>query len=126
MASLAWSISVGDAFGAGLTGSGSLEVGAVTSASASVDPGANQALALQFDDVTRVQLLVVTCNRYDGSVTVRGGDAADPTLALTGPIVAFGAIAQRLAASLGTVTIAAAPAPAAPAIVAFFIGTTLA
>jgi hypothetical protein len=126
MASIAWSISVGDALGAGVTGSGSLEVGAVTTASASVDAGGNQVLALQLDDVSRVELLVVTCNRYDGSVTVRGGDAADPTLALTGPIVAFGDIAQRLAASLGTVTIAAAAAPAAPAIVTFFIGTTLA
>jgi hypothetical protein len=126
MASIAWSISVGDALGAGLTGSGSLEVGAVTTASGSVDAGANQALALQFDDVARVALLVVTCNRYDGSVTVRGGDAGDPTLALTGPIVAFGAIAQRLAASLGTVTIGAAAVPAEPATVTFFIGTTLA
>lgn len=126
MASIAWSISAGDASGAGVTGSGILEAGAVTTASASVDAGANQVLALQLDDVSRVALLVVTCNRYDGSVTVRGGDAADPTLALTGPVLAFGNAAQRLVASLDTVTIAAAAAPAVPATVTFFIGTTLA
>jgi hypothetical protein len=125
MASIAWSISAGGVSGAGVTASGTLEVGAVTTASASVDAGANQALTLQLDDVSRVDLLVVTCNRYDGSVTVKGGDAGDPTLALTGPVLAFGDAAQRLAASLGTVTIAADAAPPAPATVTFFIATTL-
>jgi hypothetical protein len=125
MASIAWSISVGDASSAGVTGSGVLQAGAVTTASATVEAGANQSLALQLDDVTRVELLVVTCNRYDGSVSVRGGNAGDPTLALTGPVMAFGDAAERLAASLGTVTIAAAAAPPAPATVTFFIATTL-
>jgi len=125
MASIAWSISAGDASGAGVTGSGIIEADAVTTASASVDAGASQPLALQLDDVSRVELLVVTCNRYDGSVTVRGGDAGDPTLALTGPVLAFGDAAQRLAASLGTLTIAAAAVPATPATVTFFVATTL-
>lgn len=125
MATIAWSLSAGDAAGSGVTGSGTIAADAVTTASASVDAGASQALALQLDDVSRVALLVVTCNRYDGSVTVQGGDAADPTLALTGPVLAFGDAAQRLAASLGTVTIAAAAAPATPATVSFFVATTL-
>jgi hypothetical protein len=125
MASIAWSISVGDASSAGVTGSGVLEAGAVTTASATIDAGANQTLNLQLADVTRVELLVVTCNRYDGSVTVQGGNAGDPALALTGPIVAFGAAAGRLASSLGTVIVTAAAAPPASATVTFLIATTL-
>jgi hypothetical protein len=125
MASLAWSISVGAGSGPGLTGSGMLDAGAVTTASAEVDAGTNQDLALQIDDVARVAMLAVTCNRYDGSVTIKGGDAADPSLVLTGPIFAFGAVAQRLAASLGTVKVTAAAAPATPASVTFLIGTSL-
>lgn len=125
MASISWSISAGDASGAGVAASGIVEAEAVTTAAARVDAGASQDLALQIDDVARVALIVVTCSRYDGSVSVKGGDAADPALSLTGPVVAFGDAAQRLAASLGTVTIAAAAAPATAATVSFFLATTL-
>jgi len=126
MASLAWSISVGSASGVGVTGNGSFNADAVIAASAEVDPATHKALAMQIDDVTKVELLIVTCSRYDGSVSIQGGAGGDPVLALTGPIFAFGAVAQRLAASLGTVTVTVAAAPATPATVSFLIATGLA
>lgn len=125
MASIAWSFSVGDAAGAGVTSNGVAKADAVTTAFAHVDAGASRELALQIADVSRVALLVATCNRYDGSVSLKGGKAGDPTLNLTGPIMAFGEAASRLAASLGTITIAAAADPDRPASVSFFVATTL-
>jgi hypothetical protein len=125
MASIAWSISAGDATGAGVTANGSIAADAVTTAATTLDAGTNKALALQIDDVTKVAMFTVTCTRYDGSISLKGGDAADPTLALTGPLVAFGAAAHRLVASLGTVTITAASNPTTAATVSFFIATRL-
>ena len=118
-------LSGGDASGAGLSASGTVPSDALTIVSATVDAGASQVLTLQIGDVTRVVLLMVTCSRYDRSVTVNGGGATDPTLALDGPIMAFGDAAERLASSLETVTIAAAAAPATPASVSFLLGTRL-
>lgn len=123
MPSIAWSFSAGDSAGAGLSASGTLDAGAVTTAAATVEADDSVDLALQLDDIARVALLVVTCSRYDGSVSLAGGGS--PALAMTGPIVAFGAAAQRIAASLQTVTLAAAAAPAQPATVNFFIATRL-
>jgi hypothetical protein len=125
MPSIAWSVGAGDAAGSGLRANGSFAADAVITARATVDAGASRALELQIDDVARVLLLMVSCNRYDGSVTITGGATDDPTLALTGPIVAFGAAAERLAASLGTVTVEAAADPDSPATVTFFLATSL-
>jgi hypothetical protein len=125
MASLAWSISVGDSTGTGTAASGTLIAEALLTASGTVDAGASRDLTLQIGDVTRVGLLIVTASRYDGSVSVKGAGAQDPTLALTGPIMAFGDAAERLASSLETVTISAAAAPATPATVSFLLATRL-
>lgn len=125
MLTIAWSISAGAAAAAGTRAGGTISADGITTASATVDAGTDRALTLQLADVGRVALLIVTCDRYDGTVTLQGADAADPVLALTGPIMAFGDAAQRLTASLATVTIAAAAAPDAPATVGFFIATML-
>lgn len=125
MATIAWSIGAGAALGAGIKASGTVIADGVMSAAATVDAGSSRDLALQIDDVARVVLLIVTCTRYDGSISFKGGDAADVVLELTGPIMAFGAAASRLAASLGTVTIEAAADPATAATVSFFLATSL-
>lgn len=125
MPGIAWSVSAGANQAGGLRASGSFAADAVVSAEATVDADSSRALELQIEDVARVLLLMVTCSRYDGSVTLTGGATDDPALVLTGPIVAFGAAAERLAASLGTVTVEVAADPDSPATVTFFLATSL-
>lgn len=125
MTVIAWNLSAGDGSGAGLSFSGTVAAEAVLTGSGEVAAGASKDLALQIDDVSRVALLVVSCTRYDGSVSIKGGGASDTAIALDGPVMVFGAAAERLAASLETMTIAAAAAPPEPATVSFLIGTRL-
>lgn len=104
---LAWSFSAGGQ-SAGVSLSGTLESDALTRATARAEAGTPAVLALQIADVADIRLLAVTANRYDGSISVAGADAGDPTIALTGPIVAFGAAVARHAANLGTLTVTVA------------------
>lgn len=122
---LAWSMSLGGASGSNIAASGVVQADAVLTASSTLDPGTNHDLALQMDDVDRVVAVALTASRYDGSVSVKGGNANDPVLALSGPILAFGAAARRLAASLGTLTVTVAAAPATPATVSILVATRL-
>lgn len=125
MPAIAWNIAAGAADGAGIRASGTLADSAVLTAAVDVEPDATAVVTLQIDDMARVQLLVVTCSRYDGSVSLTGADPADPTLTLTGPIMAFGAVAARLAASLQTATVSAAAAPPSTARVEILIATAV-
>lgn len=125
MPAIGWSMTVGDAAGSGVQTNATLQADAAVNAVAEIEAGASRALELQIDDVSLVRVRVVTCSRYDGSVSRTGGAAGDPTLALTGPIFAFGSAAARLAGVLGTVTVAAAAAPATSATVTFFVATAL-
>lgn len=125
MTLIAWNLGAGDASGVGLSLSGTVAAEAVLTGSAEVDAGGSKALALQIDDVARVAVLIVSCTRYDGSVSIKGAGQNDTAMALEGPVMAFGPAAGRIAASLETMTIAAAAAPATPATVSFLIGTRL-
>jgi hypothetical protein len=125
MASITWNVSAGDGSGLGLAVSGLIKADAMLTGSGEVAAGASATLALQIENVTRVALLIVTCNRYDGSVSIKGAATADAAMALDGPVVAFGAAAARIASSLETMTITAKASPDKPAIVNFLVGTRL-
>ncbi len=125
MASITWNVSAGDGSGLGLAVSGLIKADAMLTGSGEVAAGASATLALQIENVTRVALLIVTCNRYDGSVSIKGAATADTAMFLDGPVVAFGAAAARIAGSLETMTIDAKPLPDKAAIVNFLVGTRL-
>ena len=125
MKSITWNVSAGDGSGLGLAVSGLVKADAILTGSGEVAPGASAPLALQIENVTRVALLIVTCNRYDGSVSIKGAATADAAMVLDGPVVAFGAAAARIASSLETMTITAIASPDKPAIVNFLVGTRL-
>jgi hypothetical protein len=124
--SIAWSFNAGSGTGSGISGSGTFTADAVTTASASVDAGSSKTLDLQIADMTKVIALAITADRYDGSVSVKGAGASDATIALHGPLLAFGtAAAGRIASSLATLAVSAANAPAQPAAIRILLATSL-
>ncbi len=100
---VAWNFSAGGQ-SAGVNGSGQFQADSVTRASAHVEAGTPVELDLQLADVSGVMLLSVTANRYDGTVSVQGTGAGSPSIALTGPVVAFGAAVARISDDLTTLT----------------------
>ena len=100
---VAWNFSAGGQ-SAGISQNGQFEGDSVTRATASVEDGSPAALDLQLADVTGVLMLAITASRYDGSVTIEGTGPGSPAIALTGPVIAFGAAVARIADDLTTLT----------------------
>ncbi|UVO55706.1 hypothetical protein [Sphingomonas sp. SUN039] len=100
---LTWSFSAGSPSGA-LNTSGSTEVDALVSASVTLDAAmANtKDLALQIDDVAKVRFLSISSSDSGGKVEVKGSGAA---IALTGPLVLYGAAVPLFATDLSTIKV---------------------
>jgi len=100
---LTWSFSAGSASGA-LNTTGSTEVEAVFNATVDLDANMANAstLALQIDDVAKVKLLAISSSLNDGKVEVKGSGSA---IALTGPMVLYGAAVALFATDLSTIKV---------------------
>ncbi len=101
---LAWSLTAG-APGGSMDGSGSLEVEALTTASVTVAKASSADLAFQLSDVAKVSFFALTSSSYEGDVKVKGPDQNDAEVALTGPLILFGAAVTLLSASLATLKV---------------------
>lgn len=102
---LSWSLSAGAPSGVGVNQSGSVETEAITTATVDLEAAmaAAKDLALQVDDVTKVDFLIVTCTLNDGKVEVQAdGAAATP---LTGPLVLFGGAVGLFAGDLDKLSV---------------------
>lgn len=101
---IAWSLTAGGASSSGIGAAGTTTCDATVSVSVDLDAGgAERALTLQVDDVEKVVFLAISCDRLDGSVTVKA--TAAEASALTGPIVLFGAAVGLFASDLTTLTV---------------------
>ena len=103
--SLSWSFTAGTSGGYGVNVGGVVEVEAVFSASVVLDANMAQAkdVALQIDDVDKLDLLVITSSLNDGSVEVKSD--TDAVTKVTGPIVLFGNAAKLFAGDLEKISL---------------------
>lgn len=101
---VAWNLSAGGG-SAGISGTGQFSCDALTRATASAEDGTPVAMDLQLSDVSNIQLMAITASRYDGTVSVQSEGADAPSLAMTGPIVAFGSSVAQLTPNLNTLTV---------------------
>lgn len=102
---LSWSFSAGSPGGAGVNASGAVETEAIVTAEIDLDAnmGAAQELALQVDDVAKVDFMIVTSTLSDGKVELQAdGAAATP---VTGPLVLFGGAVELFAGDLTTLSV---------------------
>lgn len=120
---LTWSLNIGSS-DAAIADAGGLSVDALTKASVTVDGGADRALDLEHADLANLMLLAVRASRYDGTLSVKGPAGDDPEIALTGPLVLYGAAVGLLGGSLATLTVSNGGADAAD--VDLLIGRALA
>lgn len=102
---LSWSFSAGSSSGSAVNVSGETAVDAVVSASVTLDAAmaAARELTLQVDDVDRVLFLAISSSLIDGKVEVEpvGGTA----MAVTGPLILYGAAVKLFAADLSTIKV---------------------
>jgi hypothetical protein len=99
-----WSFSGGTPSGAGANNGGSVEVDAITSAGVTLaKASADRELALQIDDVEKLEFFILTSSLNDGSVDVKA-DTATRT-AITGPLILYGAAIKLFAGDLQTLTL---------------------
>lgn len=99
---IAWSINAGSP-GGSLDASGTVETDSVTTASVSIDAGAESELALDLSDLDKVDLLAVTASAYGETLTVKAGDGEETPL--HGPLVLFRGAIALLGDSLATLTV---------------------
>jgi hypothetical protein len=99
-----WSFSGGTPSGAGANNGGSVEVDAITSAGVTLaKASADRALALQIDDVEKLEFFILTSSLNDGSVDVKA-DTATRTK-ITGPLILYGEAIKLFAGDLQTLTL---------------------
>ncbi|MEM8796311.1 MAG: hypothetical protein AAGE61_12150 [Pseudomonadota bacterium] len=102
--SISWSLNAGGTSGNAIQAAGTTSGEAIVSVSVDLDAGsAERALTLQVDDVSKVTFLAISSTLLDGKVTVKA-DGAN-AIALTGPILLFGAGVQLFASDLTTLTV---------------------
>lgn len=103
--SLSWSFNAGTAGGHGVNVGGSLSVDAVFSASIVLDKNmaATKDVALQIDDVDKLNLIVIASSLNDGKVEVKTDLAA--ITKITGPVVLFGNAAKLFAGDLEKISL---------------------
>jgi hypothetical protein len=102
---MSWSFNAGAPTGVGVNASGSASVDAITTAGVTLEANmpAAEDLALQFDDVGKVDFLVLTSSLTSGEVEVKADGAA--VTKLTGPLVLFGNAVKLFAGNLGKVSV---------------------
>lgn len=101
---ISWSLTAGGTAGSRIQTSGVLEGEGIVSVSVELDAGSTaRDLTLQVDDVARVALLAISCNLIDGTVTVQADGPS--AIALTGPMLLFGAAVGLFAGDLTTLTV---------------------
>jgi hypothetical protein len=102
---LSWSFNAGAPSGVGVNTSGSASVDAVTTAAITLDANMQAAedLALQIDDVGKVDFLVLTSTLTGGEVEIKADGAA--VTKLTGPLVLFGDAIKLFAGNLGKLSV---------------------
>lgn len=99
-----WSFSGGTPSGAGANNGGSVEVDAITSAGVTLaKASADRELALQIDDVEKLEFFILTSSLNDGSVDVKA-DTATRTK-ITGPLILYGEAIKLFAGDLQTLTL---------------------
>lgn len=99
-----WSFSGGTPSGAGANNGGSVEVDAITSAGVTLaKASADRALALQIDDIEKLEFFILTSSLNDGSVDVKA-DTATRTK-ITGPLILYGEAIKLFAGDLQTLTL---------------------
>jgi hypothetical protein len=101
---VAWSVNAGSP-GGSIDASGSLALDAVTTVSVAIDAQSNEALDLQLADISKLSFLAITASAYDGTVKVAASGAGATEVALTGPLILFGASIGLLGSSLATLTL---------------------
>lgn len=99
-----WSLTVGSQEAA-IGDAGKVDTDAVTKAAVSVAEGSESPLDLEHEDLENIVLLVVKSSDYSGEVSVAGSAADAPEVALTGPLVLYGAAVGLLGDSLATLTV---------------------
>jgi len=103
--SLSWSFNAGTTGGHGVNAGGALAVDAVFSASLVLDANMAQMkdVALQIDDVDKLNLLVIASSLNDCKVEVKAD--SNTVTSITGPIVLFGNAAKLFAGDLEKISL---------------------
>jgi hypothetical protein len=101
---IAWSFNAGTPSGS-IDNSGSFSSDAVVAASVTLDAAGTKALDLQMADLTKVKFVAVKSSLYNGKVTIKASGTGATEIALTGPVVLFGAAVALLGPSLDTLTV---------------------
>lgn len=103
--SLSWSFNAGATGGHGINAGGSLTVDAVFSASIVLDANMAQMkdVALQIDDVDKLNLIVISSSLNDGKVEVKAD--TNTVTKITGPVVLFGNAAKLFAGDLEKISL---------------------
>jgi hypothetical protein len=103
--SLSWSFNAGTTGGHGVNAGGALAVDAVFSASIVLDANMAQMkdVALQIDDVDKLNLLVISSSLNDGKVELKADGSA--VTMITGPLVLFGNAAKLFAGDLEKISL---------------------